>query len=54
MLMSKMTKGCCIFPVLQVGVPKHMAMILTFPEFVTEHNIARLRQNVLNGAKFNF
>lgn len=27
----------------------HMAKILTFPELVTEHNIARLRQNVLNG-----
>lgn len=27
----------------------HVAKSLTFPERVTEHNIARLRQNVLNG-----
>ena len=35
---------------LQVGVPLHVAKQLSFPERVTEHNIARLRQNVLNGA----
>lgn len=35
----------------QVGVPISVAMSLTFPETVTEHNITRLRQNVLNGAQ---
>jgi len=34
-----------------VGVPISVAMSLTFPETVTEHNITRLRQNVLNGAQ---
>lgn len=33
----------------QVGVPQSVAMSLTFPETVTHHNIARLRQNVVNG-----
>ena len=33
----------------QVGVPEHIAMILTFPERVTAANINELRQRVLNG-----
>lgn len=33
----------------QVGVPVHMAKILTFPELVTRHNLERMRQLVKNG-----
>ncbi|WIA12568.1 hypothetical protein OEZ85_006229 [Tetradesmus obliquus] len=34
----------------QVCVPLHMATVLTFPERVTEHNMAKLKARVLNGA----
>jgi hypothetical protein len=34
----------------QVGVPVHVALILTFPERVTTANIERMRKLVLNGA----
>jgi DNA-directed RNA polymerase beta' subunit len=34
----------------QVGVPIHVATILTYPERVTGHNLARLQKCVLNGA----
>ena len=34
----------------EVAVPQHVAKTLTFPDRVTPHNIARLRQAVLNGA----
>jgi DNA-directed RNA polymerase beta' subunit len=33
----------------QVCVPLLQAMVLTYPETVTEHNINKLRQRVLNG-----
>ena len=33
----------------QVGVPDRIAKVLTYPERVTEHNIERLRFNVVNG-----
>jgi DNA-directed RNA polymerase III subunit RPC1 len=33
----------------QVGVPKHIACILTYPERVTSHNLGRLRKAVMNG-----
>lgn len=33
----------------QVCVPQLMALTLTFPERVTEHNIEKLKQRVLNG-----
>jgi DNA-directed RNA polymerase II subunit RPB1 len=33
----------------QVGVPEHIAMILTFPERVTASNISELRERVVNG-----
>ncbi|KAJ3108920.1 hypothetical protein HDU96_007374 [Phlyctochytrium bullatum] len=33
----------------QVAVPERVAKVLTYPERVTEHNIERLRRNVLNG-----
>mgnify|MGYP000347602907 CR=1 FL=1 len=33
----------------QVGVPVHMAKVLTYPELVTESNIERLRRSVRNG-----
>ncbi|KAK9768440.1 DNA-directed RNA polymerase III subunit C1 (rpo31) [Basidiobolus ranarum] len=33
----------------QVAVPEYVAKVLTFPERVFEHNIERLRKNVLNG-----
>lgn len=35
--------------VLQVCVPQLMALVLTYPERVTEHNIEKLKQRVLNG-----
>lgn len=53
--------GCCNVPlaeqdpsyahlaVLQVCVPQLMALVLTYPERVTEHNIEKLKQRVLNG-----
>jgi DNA-directed RNA polymerase III subunit RPC1 len=34
----------------QVCVPQHMAVVLTYPERVTRHNLDKLRQRVLNGA----
>ncbi|KIW08901.1 uncharacterized protein PV09_00821 [Verruconis gallopava] len=33
----------------QVGVPQHIAKILTYPEKVTPHNLQRLREAVMNG-----
>ncbi|XP_065849011.1 DNA-directed RNA polymerase III subunit 1 isoform X2 [Euphorbia lathyris] len=33
----------------EVGIPIHMARILTFPEHVSQHNIEKLRQCVSNG-----
>ncbi len=30
-------------------MPKNMAVILTYPERVTPHNLEKLRQRVLNG-----
>jgi DNA-directed RNA polymerase III subunit RPC1 len=33
----------------QVAVPERIAKILTYPEKVTDHNIERLRRNVMNG-----
>ena len=35
----------------QVCVPQLMAVTLTFPERVTEHNMEKLKQRVLNGAR---
>ena len=34
---------------LQVGIPIHMARILTYPVRVSHHNIEKLRQCVRNG-----
>lgn len=34
---------------LQVCVPQLMALVLTYPERVTEHNVEKLKQRVLNG-----
>lgn len=34
----------------QVAVPERVAKILTYPERVTKHNIARLKSAVLNGS----
>ncbi len=36
-------------PLLQVCVPQHMAVVLTYPERVTPHNLAKLRQRIHNG-----
>ncbi|KFM81582.1 DNA-directed RNA polymerase III subunit RPC1, partial [Stegodyphus mimosarum] len=33
----------------QVGIPEHVAKILTYPEMVTEHNMKRLRALIMNG-----
>lgn len=33
----------------QVGVPRRVAKILTYPERVTKHNLQRLRQAIING-----
>ncbi|KAI9912862.1 hypothetical protein PsorP6_006479 [Peronosclerospora sorghi] len=33
----------------QVGVPRHVAMTLTYPEPVTRYNLAHLRQCIVNG-----
>lgn len=35
----------------QVGVPKHVAKLLTYPERVTPHNLNLLRQSVKNGKR---
>lgn len=37
---------CC----LQVCVPLYQAIVLTFPERVTEYNMAKLKARVLNGS----
>ncbi len=37
----------------EVCIPQLVAMTLTYPERVTEHNIARLRQCVANGMGSN-
>lgn len=34
----------------QVAVPKHIAMTMTYPERVTDHNLAKLQQCVRNGS----
>ena len=34
----------------EVGVPMDVAMILTFPDRVTNHNLHRLQKAVLNGS----
>ena len=34
----------------EVGIPQHVATILTFPERVTSHNISRLQKCIMNGA----
>ena len=34
----------------QVGIPQHVAQVLTYPERVTDHNIETLRRAVANGA----
>ncbi|GFR13195.1 DNA-directed RNA polymerase III subunit RPC1, partial [Trichonephila clavata] len=36
-------------PIDQVGIPVHVAKILTFPEMVTSHNMKKLKQLVMNG-----
>jgi DNA-directed RNA polymerase III subunit RPC1 len=33
----------------EVCVPQLMALVLTYPERVTEHNINKLKERVLNG-----
>ncbi|EIE19808.1 beta and beta-prime subunits of DNA dependent RNA-polymerase [Coccomyxa subellipsoidea C-169] len=33
----------------EVGIPMHVAVILTFPERVTSHNISRLQKCIMNG-----
>lgn len=35
----------------QVGVPKHVAKLLTYPEKVTPHNIYKMREFIRNGPK---
>lgn len=35
----------------EVGVPMHVATILTFPERVTSHNLSRLQKCIMNGAR---
>lgn len=35
----------------QVGVPKHVAKLLTYPERVTEHNLKMMQEFVRNGPK---
>ncbi|KAJ3391532.1 hypothetical protein HDU92_008981 [Lobulomyces angularis] len=37
----------------QVAVPMRVAKVLTYPEKVTDHNIERLRQNVINGPEIH-
>lgn len=32
-------------------MPQHMAVVLTYPERVTRHNMDKLRQRVLNGGR---
>ena len=45
---SRLTE-CSLFTP-QVGVPVHVARVLTYPEKVTEHNLRLLRTLVVNGA----
>jgi DNA-directed RNA polymerase beta' subunit len=33
----------------QVGVPEHVARVMTYPERVTAHNMPKLRALILNG-----
>ncbi|KAJ3084695.1 hypothetical protein HDU99_007311 [Rhizoclosmatium hyalinum] len=35
----------------QVAVPQRIAMVLTYPERVTDYNIERLKENVINGTE---
>lgn len=35
----------------EVVVPRHMAVVLTYPERVTAHNIDKLRRAVINGTR---
>ena len=37
-------------PCVQVGIPQHVAQVLTYPQRVTDHNIETLRRAVANGA----
>lgn len=37
----------------EVAVPKQIAMILTYPERVNTHNMARLKQCIKNGKSCN-
>ena len=37
----------------QIGVPLFMAKKLTFPESVSQVNVERLRQSVINGSKLH-
>jgi hypothetical protein len=41
--------GPCAWTRAQVGVPKQVACILTFPERVTDRNIEKMRAAVANG-----
>jgi len=36
----------------QVGVPVHVARIMTYPEMVSRYNIEKLRVRVRNGEKY--
>ncbi|KFM60620.1 DNA-directed RNA polymerase III subunit RPC1, partial [Stegodyphus mimosarum] len=36
-------------PIDQVGIPEHVAKILTYPEMVTKHNMKQLKALILNG-----
>jgi hypothetical protein len=42
-------RHCCCHCVLQVCVPLYQAIVLTYPERVTEYNITKLKTRVLNG-----
>lgn len=47
--MSATLTPSLIIPTSQVAVPERVAKILTYPERVTLHNIARLREAVRRG-----
>ncbi len=47
--MRSIALPCIALDWMQVGVPKQVACILTFPERVTDVNIDRMRQTVING-----
>lgn len=36
---------------MQVGIPLHVAKVLTFPEVVNQANLERMREHVLRGSK---